>query len=48
MQTSLYELHAAIEVCVYTEHQGAVCNGLHELSHGDLVFGQEDDGRNAG
>lgn len=40
----LYELHAAVKVCVYAEYQGTVGNGLHQLGHGNLISGQEDDG----
>ena len=38
----LYELHAAVKVCVYAEHKGAVCDGLHKLGHRDLVCWEED------
>ena len=44
----LHEGHAAVEVGVEGEHQGAVRDGLDELGEGDLVLGQEDDGGDAG
>ena len=41
----LDELHAAIKVCVNAQHQRSICNRLNQLSHGDLVCWEEDNGR---
>lgn len=48
LETNLYELHAAVKIGVYAEHERAVGDGLHELRHRDFVGGQKDDGGDAG
>src|SRR4029077_16158845 len=44
----LHQRHAAVEVGVEAEHEGAVGERLDELGGGDLVARQQDDGGNAG
>ena len=44
----LHHAHAAVEVRVQRQHQGAVGDGLDELGDGDLALGQQHDGLDAG
>ena len=44
----LHEGHAAVEVCIQRQRQGAVGDGLNQLGVGYLALGEENDGLQPG